>query len=285
MVNQDGRQSIGDNRPPATSQAGAAGESEPAAPGGPDYPMTIKPAGSSRRLLLVLLGLVVVAGGAWWFMLDEPAPPQAPPKVVAKVAPPTSQPPAPASSVSVTPPPAPAASGPVIATVTPAPPVPDVAKPSQPAAASGAWLVEAGPYRDSATAQAVVGKLREAGYEPQLRTQIQATPMTRLRLGSFPASEVAEALAYARGVAPEAFVLRSGASFTVYAGTFVNPRHVRTMTERLAAAGIRVEEEPVTVQRTVSLVQFGGFADQSAAAEAVARARQAGIAAKVIPPP
>jgi len=108
--------------------------------------------------------------------------------------------------------------------------------------------------------------------------------MTRLRLGVFPASAVREALAAAREVAPDAFALRSGETFTVYAGTFASPRNVRLVSARLASAGVPVEEEPVVVKRTISLLQFGGFADQAAAAAAAARARQAGIAAEVVTP-
>jgi hypothetical protein len=38
------------------------------------------------------------------------------------------------------------------------------------------------------------------------------------------------------------------------------------------------------VKRTISLLQFGGFADQAAAAAAATRVRQAGIAAEVVTP-
>jgi len=56
------------------------------------------------------------------------------------------------------------------------------------------------------------------------------------------------------------------------------------MTERLVSEGVQVEEELLEVKRTISLVRFGGFADQAAAAAAAARARKAGIAAEVINP-
>ena len=108
--------------------------------------------------------------------------------------------------------------------------------------------------------------------------------MTRLRLGTFPESEVKEALAYARGIAPDAFALRNGEAFTVYAGTFTNPQNIRQMSDRLVSEGLPVQEEPIEVKRTISLVRFGGFADQATAAEVVGKARKAGIAAEVISP-
>jgi hypothetical protein len=150
--------------------------------------------------------------------------------------------------------------------------------------ADGAWRIGAGTYQNAAAAEAVAAKIRQLGYQPQIRSEQQTKTMTRLRLGTFPASELAEELAYVRGLVPEAFALRSGANFTVYAGTYANPRNVREKSELLASEGVRVEEEPLAVKRTVSIVEFGGFSERSAAVEAAARARQAGIAAEVIPP-
>lgn len=163
-----------------------------------------------------------------------------------------------------------------------------VAKPAAakaaPVASGGSWLVEAGTYVNASALKAAEKKIRALGYEPQVSTTQKTVRMTRLRLGSFPEDEVKEALAYARGIAPDAFALRSGGNFTVYAGTFTNQQNIREMTERLVSEGVQVEEEPVEVKRTISLLRFGGFADQSTAAEAAAKARKAGIAAEVITP-
>ena len=106
--------------------------------------------------------------------------------------------------------------------------------------------------------------------------------LTRLRLGSYPETEAKEALAYARGIAPDAFALRVGGTTTVYAGTFANQANLSQMAERFTREGVKVAEEPVEVQRTISLVRFGGFPDQAAANQMAARARRAGIAAEVI---
>jgi hypothetical protein len=264
--------------------------------------MTTKVAGGSRLRLLLLLVLVVAVGGYSMLLLNAPPAPSPPStKVVVAVPSPAPQPVGPATatptppapSVAVPPPPsalpavAPPQSPPVIAApvVAPAPPAKPVeAKPAALPVGGGPWWVEAGAYQDPRAAQAVAEQLRGLGYEPQLRAAPQRVTMTRLRLGVFPASEVKAALASAREVAPDAFALRSGDAFTVYAGTFTSPGNIRRVSAQLAKAGVRVEEEPVLVQRTMTLLQFGGFADQEAAAAAAARARQAGIAAGVATP-
>lgn len=228
-----------------------------------------------------------------------PAPPAvavAPPPKPAVSAPAAAPPAAPVPAkpaVAVAPPPKPEVKPATVATAAPAAKPAEVkaapvAKPPAvkvaPAAIGGPWLVEAGTYLNASALKSAEKKIRGLGYEPQVSTTQKTVRMTRLRLGSFPEDEVKEALAYARGIAPDAFALRSGANFTVYAGTFTNQQNIREMTERLVSEGVQVEEEPVEVKRTISLLRFGGFADQSTAAEAAAKARKAGIAAEVITP-
>jgi hypothetical protein len=145
-------------------------------------------------------------------------------------------------------------------------------------------MVEAGTYLNASALKSAEKKIRALGYEPKVSTLQKSVRMTRLRLGTFSEGEVKEALAYARGIAPDAFSLRSGDSFVVYAGTFANAQNIREMTERLVSEGVQVEEEPIEVKRTISLLRFGGFADQSSAGEAAAKVRKAGIAAEVVKP-
>jgi cell division septation protein DedD len=170
--------------------------------------------------------------------------------------------------------------------VKPAPvPAKVEAKPASAAklvATSGPWLIEAGTYVNAAELKAVKQKVRSLGYEPQVSTMQKNVRMTRLRIGSYPESEVKEALAYARGIAPDAFALRAGETSTVYAGTFTSAENLRQMTQRFSSEGVKVEEEPLEVKRTISLVRFGGFPDQAAANQAAAQARRAGIVAEVI---
>lgn len=220
------------------------------------------------------------------------APPAKPPEPAAAVAPTAA--PAPAKpAVTVAPPPpkpeAKAAPAPVPATATAtAAAAAAVVKPAEtraaPVVAAGPWMVEAGTYLNASALKSAEKKIRGLGYEPQVSSTQKSVRLTRLRLGTFSEGEVKEALAYARGVAPDAFALRSGDSFTVYAGTFASQQNIRELTERLVSEGVRVEEEPVEVKRTISLLRFGGFADQAAATEAAAKARKAGIAAEVVKP-
>ena len=222
------------------------------------------------------------------------APPPAKPGGAAAPPPPK---PAPAGATTAAPAkpataPAPAvAAAPAPAPAKPAPapvPAPAPAKPSvqtaAPAVTDGPWKVEAGTYLNAAALKAAEKKIRSLGYEPQVSTTKQTVRMTRLRLGTFPESEVKEALAYARGIAPDAFSIRSAGGYTIYAGTYTNPQNIRQMTERLVSEGVPVEQEPYEAKRTISLVRFGGFADQKAAADAAAKARKAGIAAEVVNP-
>ena len=213
----------------------------------------------------------------------------APAKPAGGTAPPPQ--PAPAAATAASAPKPASAPAPAVATApapakpvpTPAPPKPAVQTPA-PAVADGPWKVEAGTYLNAAALKAAEKKIRSLGYEPQVSTMKQTVKMTRLRLGTFPESEVKEALAYARGVAPGAFSIRSAGGYTIYAGTFTNPQNIRQMTERLASEGVPVEQEPYEAKRTISLLRFGGFADQKAAADAAAQARKAGIAAEVVNP-
>lgn len=217
-----------------------------------------------------------------------PAPASAPPVAPAKPAVAAAPPPATKTVTAPAPPPAAVSPAPAPApkpTPAPAPKTVEAkAAPAATAATGGPWMVEAGTYLNAAALKAAEKKIRGLGYEPRVSTTTKNVRLTRLRIGSYPEGEVKEALAYARGVAPDAFAIRSGDTFTLYAGTFANPQNIREMTERLGGEGVRVEEEPVEVKRTISLLRFGGFADQSAATDAATRARKAGIAADVVVP-
>jgi len=213
------------------------------------------------------------------------APPPKPATVPAAAAPAPAQPVPPVTAAAPAKPAVAAPAPPPKPAAAPAPAAkPDVVKAAVPVVTDGPWLVEAGTYLNASALKAAEKKIRALGYEPQVTTTQKSVRMTRLRLGDFPESEVKEALAYARGIAPDAFALRAGETFTVYAGTFTNPQNIRQMSQRLVSEGLPVQEEPIEVKRTISLVRFGGFADQATAAEVAGKARKAGIAAEVISP-
>ncbi len=268
---------------PAAVASTPAAPAQPAAPAGSSAqvsvpPPPVKPAPAPAPAPAAVKPAVAPATVAV-------APPPKPATPAAAAAPAQAKP-APAAAVQAPAKPVPAAMTPSPKPVSaPAPAAkPDVAKAAVPAVTGGPWLVEAGTYLNASALKAAEKKIRVLGYEPQVTTTQKSVRMTRLRLGSFPESEVKEALAYARGIAPDAFALRAGETFTVYAGTFTNPQNIRQMTQRLVSEGLPVEEEPIEVKRTISLVRFGGFADQATAAEVAGKARKAGIAAEVISP-
>lgn len=171
------------------------------------------------------------------------------------------------------------ASGP---NATLAPPVSQLG--SLPVPAAGKWVVEVGSFDDDSALGKVLQLLHSLGFEPQVSRVLHEVPMVRLRLGEYPSADVQRALATARRVAPDAFALPEGDQFTVYAGTYARRDNVHQMIERLSAKGIQVEEEPVLVKRTVSLVRIGNFADQAEAEEAATKVRSGGVRAKVAMP-
>ncbi len=229
-----------------------------------------------------------------------PAPAGAPAQVSVPPPPPPSAPAAavPSVSVALPPPPPPAAAEPATAAVSTSAPAKPVAVPVPPppkpavqpppatavstAAAGGPWQVEGGTYLNAAALKAAEAKIRGLGYEPRVSSSQKKVRMVRLRVGTAGEGQVKEALALVRTFVPEAFALRSGALYGIYAGTFANPENLRQLSEQLAGHGFNVVEEPVEVPQTISLVRFGGFADQAAAAEAAKRAQRAGIAAVVV---
>ena len=321
-MNDRGQRGGSENREaPVTTPPGAVSGEVAKAQVEPDYPMTISKAGGSWTRLLLLLLVLVAAGGIYlYFMAGEPVSPSASPPAVVRVPvprlapvpalsgqtlgavpPPVSTPstPVPAKpvplteSVTIAPPshpapPAPALPAAVPVAVSAGPVTPTAhtkaALPPAVVAAAGPWQVEAGTFQSEAALKAAVTKLRTLGFAPQVNTEHTTVAMTRLRIGTYPAGKLHEALALVRATAPEAFALRSGEGFTVYAGTYVSPRNVRWETGRLTGAGFQVEAESVLVPRPISRIRCSGFADEAAAAAAAAEIRAAGINAVVVKP-
>lgn len=207
-----------------------------------------------------------------------------PPKPAVAVPVPAPAPAATKPAAAVTPPPKPEAKPAAVAAAPPEPAVKAAKPKAAPAADGGPWMVEAGTYLNPSDLKSAKNTVRRLGYEPKVSTMNKVVHMTRLRLGSYPEGEAQAALARAREVAPDAFTLRSGDSVTLYAGTYADQLNVREMMGRLANRGINVEEEPIDVKRTISLLRFGGFASQASAGKAADQAREEGLAAEVIKP-
>jgi len=252
---------------------------------------------SPGRLFLMIALLLVVAGAGAYFYLGspptEPAPEPTPaparqpialppPAETAAVKTETVAPPPPsaeraAAPAKPAPAPAPApTSAPAAAKAAPAKTaVPKAQAPN--AAEAGAYVVQAGAFALQANLEEAEAIVRRLGYEPRVRTVQRMAPMTRLRVGVFPAAEAQARLQKLAAAAPDAFILKRGGEAVVYAGSFLSLDRARRAADRLYAEGIPVEEEAVEAEVTLSLLSFGSFADRSSARETADLARQAGL--------
>lgn len=152
----------------------------------------------------------------------------------------------------------------------------------QPAQEPVVYQLDAGAFLFPAQRDEVKKKIIALGYEP-VETEVKASVrLIRLRVGGFPENEVAAKLAEVRRIAPDAFsVLREGQQ-VIYAGAFANQDNVQRLSARLREAGFQVTEEPVKVEKVLSRIRFGGFADDEAAEAAAQKAEDAGIPARVV---
>lgn len=160
---------------------------------------------------------------------------------------------------------------------------PEVTKSAMvPDVAEGAYTLTAGTYLLASSVKSVSKKIRALGYEPVMTPVQRKVTMTRLKLGSYSHAQAAVKKAEIKSVAPGVFGIRKGDKETVYAGSFVVLDKARRFADSLFAKGIRLEEEPVQVVKTLQRVTFGSFADSTAATSAGRQAAAKGVEAKVI---
>ena len=173
------------------------------------------------------------------------------------------------------------AQGTIVSTPAPVTPAPAEEKPLQ-GAMAGTYTLDAGSYLMEGNRDALVKKLRKLGYEP-LVTPIKATiDMTRLSLGTFPANEVEEALAFAKTIESSAFSVPAGDQFVIYAGTFLKSSNIDALKARFLKEGIRAKAEPVEVERTLSRIRFGSFASKTEAEDAAREVAGSGVKAVAV---
>jgi cell division protein FtsN len=279
---------------------------------------TVEKRSPSRMFLLLVLLLVLAGGGAYFYLGSPPvpeSPPPAPPvkQPIALPPPPPVNPedamvktesvPAPPPSVET-----PAVSAvkpempvkveePAVKAMVPAPTAETPAKveplPSPPPAEqvdapakvvakkAGPYFLQAGAFLLKANLREAEAQVRRLGYEPRVKSLRKTMPMTRLRIGAFFAQEGKAKLGSLKAVAPDAFMIRQGDYVLVYAGTYQDIDRARRAADHLYQQGIRVEEEAIEAEVTLSSLSFGNFADRAAAAKAADRARAAGLEAIV----
>ncbi len=149
-------------------------------------------------------------------------------------------------------------------------------------ATGGAYTLTAGTFLFDSSVRNVSGKIRALGYEPVVSPVKGKVSMTRLKVGTYPLAEAAAKKAELKPLAPGVFGIREGEKETVYAGSFLVVDKARHFSDRMYARGIRLEEVPVEVEKTLQRVTFGAFADTDAAATAARQARSGGVEAKVV---
>ncbi|MCK4536896.1 MAG: SPOR domain-containing protein [Desulfuromonadales bacterium] len=276
----------------------------------------------SRTLLLVLLLVIVAAAGAYYFMglggmtSEPPVPPQKSQQVVAVPPPQPTKAPVvvPVQPVPQKPATTPAADTDAKAVASPdkteaaaAAKVDPVASKEQeekqeeqkqpqavaaaavpakpepaPAVSTGTYVLDAGAFLFASQREELKKKISALGYKPVV-SQVQASVrLIRLRVGSFSKDQLAAALDDVRKIAPGAFSLARDGQHVVYAGSFADQHNVQRLRKRFLEKGITVVEEPVKVDRNLSRIQFGVFADDASAEAAARQAEQAGIPVRVV---
>jgi len=152
----------------------------------------------------------------------------------------------------------------------------------QPPPDAAAFVLDAGAFLFPAQLEEIKKKIRALGYEP-VETEVKASVrLIRLQVGGFPEAEIAEKLAEVRKIAPDAFSLVRNGQHVIYAGSFANQDNVQRLSARFREEGFVVSEEPVKVEKVLSLIRFGAFQEDSAAEAAAEAAGEAGIPARVV---
>ncbi len=125
-------------------------------------------------------------------------------------------------------------------------------------------------------------RLRRLGYEPQRVPIKRQVPMTRLRVGTFPAELGESKVRELSAVAPDAFFIRRGEAAVVYAASYYDLDKARRFADQLYLSGVIVHEERFEAEMTLTQLRFGDFTDLSAAKKAADRVRSAGLEAAVV---
>jgi cell division septation protein DedD len=272
---------------------------------------------SPGRMFLLLVLLLALAGAAAYFFLGSPPVPETPPPAPPVRQPIALPPPPPVNTEEATvktesvPPAPPSVEAPAVSAVKPEvavkaekavkatvpakaeettarteapspPPAGQVVAPAKVASPkAGPYFLQAGAFLLKANLREAEAQVRRLGYEPRVKSMRKTVPMTRLRVGAFFAEEGKAKLDSLKAVAPNAFLIRQGEYVLVYAGSYQDLDRARRAADHLYQQGIRVEEEPITAEVSLSLLSFGGFADRNAAEQAAVRARAAGLEAIV----
>lgn len=159
-----------------------------------------------------------------------------------------------------------------------------VAPPPAPVVSKSGYTLDAGAFLFAAQRDELKKKIRALGYEPEMSQVKASVRLIRLKVGSYTKAELPAALEKTRKITPEAFSMVRDGQHVIYAGSFADQNNVQKLNARFLEEGITLIEEPVKVEKTLSRIRFGRFADDASAAEAAAKAVNAGIPARVVAP-
>ena len=149
------------------------------------------------------------------------------------------------------------------------------------ATSGGAYSLTAGTYLLDSSVKSVSKKLRSLGYEPAMTPVKRKVTMTRLKAGTYSKSVAATKMAELRPYAPDVFSIREGNSETVYVGSYLVLDKARRFADKLFKKGIKLEEVPVQVTKTLQRVTFGSFASVEEANDVARQVARKGVEAQV----
>lgn len=164
-------------------------------------------------------------------------------------------------------------------------PAKSVAKPAVKVVAKpkvGNYTVQVGTFLIPASVKNARNAIRKLGFDPVVTDVRQAVKMTRLRADVYPDKSAAVArVKQLKSVAPDSFYLNVGEEYHVYVGSFFNIDTGRRFADNLYTRGILLEEEEVSIIKTLKQVSFGQFVEKKEAEQAAAEARKKGLDALV----
>lgn len=132
--------------------------------------------------------------------------------------------------------------------------------------------------------RAAEAKLKKLAVTPVERHKMHKTePMHRLYYAEFNDHESAVAdLKKLHKIAPDAFLLKEGEKFVIYAGSYYSEGKAAIEQDRLFDKGVKLVLKKAEVGVPVTVLTAGSFAGKDEALKAVARLKKAGISATVI---
>ncbi len=160
-------------------------------------------------------------------------------------------------------------------------PLPAVSKTPQKVAA-GKYTVQVGAFANRLNREEAAEQVRALGFTPVVTPVVKTMPMVRLLIGVFDPVEAKGRVRDLAEAAPDAFYLRRGDSYAVYAASFYDLEKARALEADLRQRGITVTEEPAEVEITLSRLSFGVFSDRKSAESAISKARSAGLEAQLV---